>query len=303
MNVLVTGAAGFLGRHVTRRLEARGHVWRGVRVEKLADILSVYDADAVLHLAKPASDGIGTMAATPYTFAARCLALDQQVIAACAAARPQPKLVCLGSVCAYPESAPIPTPETALWDGYPEAVNAPYGIAKRTQLMLLQAARRETGLNGIHLILANVYGPGDRSGHVVPATIRKVRAAVMDPTAEVRVWGVPHATRSFLYVADAAEGIVRALEGYDRPEPLNLAPEQDVSMIDLVQLVADLLQFVDADRVSFDPTRPVGQRRRKYDLTALRAALGWRPTWGLYEGLRETVAWLQAEEPEGVARG
>ena len=298
MRVLVTGYRGFVGQAVCRRLVQHNHtVLFGPRImSSWWYELAIAAPDAVIHLAKPRSDGIGTMAKEPFTFAAGVLDLDLQVIRACAFAKPQPKLVCLGSVCAYPDwvGESSPAAETELWEGYPEAVNAPYGIAKRTQLMLLQAARQETGLNGIHLVMANVYGPGDRSGHVIPATIRKMRAAGTGP---IVVWGSPDVSRSFLYVEDAAEGIVRALEDYDSPKPLNLAPPQEFTMNDLCHhFLRPLLNFT--GDIGYDPTKPTGSTRRWYDLTGLRQALNWTPPTRLDVGLKATVEWMKETETE-----
>lgn len=303
MRVVVTGHNGFVGQAVCRRLIARGHeipdsntyVYVG---EQFVEWLQAVKPDAVIHLAKPKSDGIGTMAKEPFTFAAGVIGLDLQVIRACAVTKPQPKLVCLGSVCAYPEKPPTrPVTERSLWSGYPEAVNAPYGIAKRTQLMLLQAARQETGLNGIHLVMANVYGPGDRSSHVIPATIRKMR----DPGVQkIVVWGLPTVTRAFLYVEDAAEGIIRAMERYDSPEPLNLAPRDQTSMD---RLCTDLRHLTDfRGEISYDMTKPTGQKQRWYDITRLSAALDWQPSTSLWDGLRATVEWMKETEKEESAK-
>ena len=293
MRVLVTGYRGFVGQAVCRRLVQHNHtVLFGPRiVSSWWYELAIAAPDAVIHLAKPRSDGIGTMAQHPFSFATGVLDLDLQVIRACALAKPQPKLVCLGSVCAYPERAPTrPVREESLWSGYPEAVNAPYGIAKRTQLMLLQAARQETGLNGIHLVMANVYGPGDRTGHVVPATIRKMLAG----TEKISVWGSPTVSRSFLYVEDAAEGIVRAMEGYDSPAPLNLAPRDQTTMDRLCADLRHLTGF--RGEIVYDHTKPTGQKRRWYDISRMYAALDWQPTTTIWDGLRETVEWMKQEE-------
>lgn len=313
--VLVLGGTGFLGRHVLTALDRRPAatsygVWGVGRVD--VDLLDGEDLTvcldqevrpdgAVIHLAYPGSRfGIATSQQTPFDLAADLVQMDLNVIRASAALGVS-KLLCVGSVCAYPESTTLPTDESQLWNGYPEPVNAAYGLAKRTQLMLLQAARQQYGLHGIHLILANLYGPGDRSGHVIPSLITKIRRAKMDG-GPVVVWGRPEVTRSFLYVEDAAEGIVRALEGYDAPEPLNLTSREEIPMRELVTHLAYLLGY--DGPVVYDGDQPTGHRRRLFDTTRLQQALGWIPATPFYTGLATTVAWHLAHVPlEGVPDG
>ena len=293
LRVLVTGAHGFIGQAVCRKLLQSGYDVTDGGADLLFNLESrifSIKPDAVIHLAKPRSDGIRTMAERPYGFADEVLQLDRTVIRLCALAHPKPKPICMGSACAYPEKAPIPTPESALWNGYPEKVNAPYGIAKRTQLMLLQAARVQHGLNGLHLILSNVYGPGDRTEHVIPATIRKMAA---NPD-ELTVWGRPDVTRSFLYVEDAAEGIVLALERYNAPEPLNLAPLEETSMVELVNSLSYIMDW--HGTVKYDRTKPTGQRRRKYNTREAQEHLRWTARTGLEDGLTATVRWMTEEK-------
>lgn len=300
--VLVTGGTGFLGQQVCRVLRAHGHdaipvhrVSGDLRhLETVHSLLKTAPWDAVVHLAYPGSRfGIETSVKTPHTLASDLIQMDLNVIDGCVALG-IPKLLCVGSACAYPEHTTLPTDESQLWAGYPEPVNAAYGLAKRTQLMLLQAARQEHGLNGIHLILANMYGPGDRTQHVIPALITRLRQAVRDRTP-LTVWGQPDVTRSFLYVEDAAEGIVRALAAYDSPEPLNVVRTEETSMEQLVTTLMDLLGiWVD---VRYDATKPTGHRRRCFSDTRLREALGWVPPTPLREGLRATLDWHLREVP------
>ncbi len=292
--VLVTGSTGFLGRTVVMWLRRTGWIVQTPTgdLRSLSTIAAIcQDAGlchlSVIHLAYPGGDGIGDAAAHPASLAADLLRMDLNVIQACAEAC-VPKLVCIGSVCAYPEVTDLPTQESSLWLGYPEPVNASYGIVKRTQLALLQAYRQEFGLNGVHLVLANLYGPGDTSGHVIPALITRMRVAQRDGTP-LAVWGESSVTRSFLYVEDAAEGVCRALAGYDSGDPLNLVSPVEVSMGQLVTWLADRLGFT--GEVRWDATKPTGHRRRKFSITKLEAALGWVPATTLAEGLDATVAW------------
>jgi GDP-L-fucose synthase len=302
MKVLVTGGRGFLGQHVCAALEAAGmevlapsrDILDVTHTRPLAHWLHLEQPDAVVHLAKPPSDGISTLERTPATYMAGLLTIDRAVIMTCAHATPQPKLVCLGSVCSYPEEVTYPVTEDQLWNGYPEAVNAPYGIAKRAQLTLLQAARREFGLNGIQLIVSNLYGPGDRSGHVIPSLIARVRRALV-VGGPVTVWGEPEVTRSFLYAPDAAEGIVEALRRYAAPAPINLCAAEEVTMLSLIGGIAHRLYYHGS--VEFDSTRPTGHRRRAFSLTAMRRALDWQPTTTFSAGLAATIDWSLAHVP------
>ncbi len=298
--VLITGSTGFLGAAVCARLRqdpqvellASGVDLRDVETARLA--LRTFTPDAVIHLAYPGGDGIGDALARPATLAADLLRMDLNIIQATAEAR-IPKLVCIGSVCSYPEHTILPTDEAQLWAGYPEPVNASYGVVKRTQLMLLQAYRQETGLHGIHLILPNLYGPGDRSGHVIPALITRMRLAVRDGQQDVVIWGGPEVTRSFLYIADAAEGIVRALERYDQPEPLNLVSGEEVSMRRLADHLARRLGY--RGEFHYDTTKPTGHIRRWFSQQQMQAALDWLPQTSFATGLDATVAWHLAQAP------
>jgi GDP-L-fucose synthase len=247
----------------------------------------------VVHLAYPGShDGIQTSVERPADLAADLLQMDLNVIRAAAAISSVEKFVGIGSACSYPARAPVPTKEIDLWDGEPEPVNAAYGHAKRMQLVLLNAFRQQYELPGIHLILGNLYGPGDFTRHVIPSLIRKVLAATVDG-GPVVVWGWPDVTRSFLYVADAAEGIVRALATYDDPEPLNLCAGADVTMAELVTEIAEICDYTGP--IVFDREKPTGQQRRLLDDTELQKALGWVPQTHFRDGLKATIAWLQMQ--------
>lgn len=300
--ILITGATGFLGRHVSALLP------QAVRIMGRADGVDLRDPEhlrellrepwsmsprTVIHLAYPGAHGIGTMVETPADLVHDLLQIDLNVIDACAKAKVE-KLVCIGSVCAYPEGVSLPTGEDQLWEGYPEAVNAPYGNAKRMQLELLKVYRRQYGLHGIHLILGNLYGPGDRSGHVIPATIRKVLAAQRTGASAVEVWGDGSATREFLYVEDAARAIVAALDHYEDPKPLNICSGQEISIRSLVDQIMILCDY--QGTIQWDRSKPNGQPRRWFSRARAEAALGWVPETPFHTGLARTVAWLTATE-------
>lgn len=299
--ILVTGDTGFLGHHVVAALAETAATVLGVggrgvvdlrKYDAVAELLRMTMPDYVIHLAYPGSDGILTSIAHPASLVTDLLQIDLNVIRACAGK--VVRLVCIGSVCSYPMQTLLPTDESQYWQGYPEPVNAAYGLAKRTQLMLLQAYRQEFNLHGIQLVQANLYGPGDRSGHVIPATIAKVRKALRDGWPVV-VWGAPDVTRSFLYVADAAEGIVRALDRYDRPAPLNLCGAGEISMSRLVQSIVDYMSY--AGPVIYDQSKPTGHRRRYFDATRMNDALNWMPRTYFEDGLRATIDWTLQDQP------
>jgi nucleoside-diphosphate-sugar epimerase len=301
--IWVTGASGFLGQHVVKALLRTNT--RGVATDRtnllnrsqVAMALGKISPDYVVHLAYPGSRGIRSSVEEPLSLAAHMLHMDANIIEACGRAE-IPKLLTIGSVCAYPEHTTLPTDESQLWAGYPEPVNAAYGMAKRMQLVLLEAARQQYGLNGRQVMLGNLYGPGDTSGHVIPATIAKIRAARrVLADAPITVWGSPAVTRSFLYVEDAAEGIVRALAAVTLPQPLNLCAHEEVSMDGLVREVAALLHYQGA--VHYDASRPTGHLRRRFDLTRLCETLDWFPPTSFKKGLAATMAWTLANVAAG----
>jgi GDP-L-fucose synthase len=219
------------------------------------------------------------------------------------------KIIVAGTVCAYPKFAPVPFSEDSLWDGYPEETNAPYGIAKKALLVQCQAYRQQYGLNSIYLLPVNLYGPRDNfdlaSSHVIPALIRKAIEARDSGAAELAVWGDGSATREFLYVDDAADGIVTAAERYNKDAPVNLGCGEEISIRKLVQLIAELCGF--QGRIAWDPTKPNGQPRRKLDTTRAEREFGFIAGTSLREGLRRTIDWYeaaaQAREPAAIRVG
>jgi len=300
--VVVTGGAGFLGRHVVARL--RGAGYRDVFVPRRADfdltrerdvrrLLRLHEPDAVIHLAAVVG-GIGANRRRPGTFAYQNLVMGAHLVEHCRRAGVA-KFVAAGTVCSYPKHTPAPFREADLWAGYPEETNAPYGLAKKMLLVQLQAYRQEFGFNGVMLLLANLYGPGDNfdleSGHVIPALIRKCCEAKERGEPSVPVWGTGRATREFLYVEDAARAVQLALEDYDGAEPVNVGSGREVTIAELARLIAERTGF--AGEVVFDPSQPDGQPRRCLDLTRARECLGFEARVSLEEGLDQTVAWYQ----------
>jgi GDP-L-fucose synthase len=300
--VLVTGGAGFLGQRVCALLRARdaGAVIVPRRAEcdltEQADVRRLFAAerpDVVVHLAAEVG-GIGANRANPGRYFYANMAMGLHIIEACRVAGVD-KVVQVGTVCAYPKHAPVPFSETALWGGYPEETNAPYGIAKKSLLVMLEGYRAQYGLTGIFLLPVNLYGPGDNfdleTSHVIPALVRKFCAARGAGARDVEVWGSGSASREFLYVDDAARGIVLATERYDGPEPVNLGTGREIRIHDLVNLIARLTAF--EGTIRWDTTRPDGQPRRMLDTSRAERWFGFRAEVSLEEGLRKTIDWWE----------
>jgi GDP-L-fucose synthase len=207
----------------------------------------------------------------------------------------------IGTVCAYPKLTPVPFREHELWNGYPEETNAPYGLAKKMLLVQAQAYRQEYGFNAIYLLPVNLYGPGDsfdlESSHVIPALIRKCLEAVEAGQDEVTVWGTGQASREFLYVEDATEAIVLASEHYNDPDPVNIGSGREISIKELVELIAELTGF--KGQVVWDTIKPDGQPRRSLDTTRAERAFGFHAQTDFREGLRRTIAWYREQTSRG----
>jgi GDP-L-fucose synthase len=296
--ICVTGGAGFLGRHVVARLAESGY--RSVFVAqhsdydliKPDDVARLYrdiNPQILIHLAAVVG-GIGANSERPGTFFYDNLMMGANVIEA-ARLHGLEKLVQVGTVCSYPKFTPVPFKESDLWNGYPEETNAPYGVAKKALLVQSQAYRQQYGLNSIYLMPANLYGPGDNfnpdSSHVIPALIKKFFDAMESNQDFVEIWGTGKATREFLYVADAADGLVRAMEAYDGGEPLNLGSGREISISDLVSLIAGELGF--AGEIRWDTSKPDGQPRRALDTSLAAELFGWQAQTDFKDGLRETI--------------
>ncbi|HXH94711.1 MAG TPA: GDP-L-fucose synthase [Thermoanaerobaculia bacterium] len=295
--VLVTGGAGFLGSHIIERLERRGATTFVPRagnydLTREADVKRCYDdadTDIVLHLAAKVG-GIGANRPHPGSFFHDNALMGIQLIEE-ARIRGVAKFVCLGTVCAYPKFAPVPFREDDLWNGYPEETNAPYGVAKKALLVMLQGYRQEYGLNGIYLLPVNLYGPRDNfdlvTSHVIPAMIRKFLEAKEAQAQSVSLWGDGTPTREFLYVEDAAEGILAAAEKYDGADPVNLGSGEEISIRELAETIKALTGF--EGQIVWDPTQPNGQPRRKLDTSRALERFGWRSTTSLRDGLKRTL--------------
>jgi GDP-L-fucose synthase len=300
--VLLTGGAGFLGKVVMRELEARnvGEIIIPRRAQydlteqqAVRDLYNETRPEIVIHLAAEVG-GIGANRANPGRYFFANMAMGLHVIEEARASQVE-KVVQVGTVCAYPKFATVPFREDDLWSGYPEETNAPYGIAKKSLLVMLQSYREQYGLNGIYLLPVNLYGPGDNfdleSSHVIPALIRKFVTARDNGDPEIVAWGTGSASREFLYVDDAARAIVMATERYDGPEPVNVGTSHEMTIKDLVELIGRLTGYEGAIR--WDTTKPDGQPRRKLDTTRARELFGFEAQVTLEEGLRKTIEWWE----------
>ena len=300
--VLVTGGAGFLGSCVVKRLEAEGcrKVFaprsRSYDLRSLDDVKRLYldtQPDLVIHLAAVVG-GIGANRAHPASFFYDNLMMGTQLFDQAYRVGVD-KFVAIGTVCAYPKFAPIPFSEDSLWDGYPEETNAPYGLAKKMLLVQSQAYRQEYGFNSIFLLPVNLYGPGDNfdpeKSHVIPALIKKFTEAKEQGLGEVVAWGDGSPTREFLYVEDAAEGIVLASERHNTSDPVNLGSGEEISIKALTETIAELTGFRGAIR--WDTSQPNGQPRRKLDTSRAERAFGFRATTPFTKGLQATIEWYQ----------
>jgi GDP-L-fucose synthase len=302
--VLVTGGAGFLGGFVVEALRAlepaalvvpRSAVYDLRERAAIQQLLAETRPDLVIHLAARVG-GIGANRAHPAEFFYENLMMGAQLMHESWRAGVA-KFVALGTVCAYPKHTPVPFREETLWDGYPEETNAPYGLAKKMLLVQAQAYRAQYGFNAIYLLPVNLYGPRDNfdpaSSHVIPALIRKCIEARETGAAAISAWGDGSPTREFLYVEDAAEGILLAAERYDGAAPVNLGSAAEISIRELTELIAQLTGF--QGRITWDPSQPNGQPRRKLDITRARAAFGFEAHTSFEQGLRRTIAWYERE--------
>ena len=311
--VLITGGTGFLGSAVARALEARDagavialgstdyDLMRQTEVEKMFDD---HNPDMVINLAARVG-GIGANMARPADLYLSNLLIGTYVLEE-ARKRNTPKTVLAGTICAYPKFTPVPFQETALWDGYPEETNAPYGIAKKALLVHAQANRQQYGQNSIYLLPVNLYGPGDKFNeavsHVIPALIKKCVEAKQRGDDEIVVWGTGSATREFLFVDDAAEAILLAAELYDEPDPVNLGSGQEVAIKELAETIARLAGFAGA--LTWDASKPDGQPRRRLDTSRAEKKFGFTAKTSLEDGLRTTIDWYEThrEQAEQATR-
>jgi GDP-L-fucose synthase len=300
--IVVTGGTGFLGRHVMAALAARGYdhvVAIGARDHDLTHesqtrrMLETFTPEAIVHLAAVVG-GIGANRLHPGSFFYQNLMMGTLLMEHARRAGTR-RFLSVGTICSYPKHTPVPFREDALWDGYPEETNAPYGLAKKMLLVQSAAYRQEYGFDASNVMLVNLYGPGDNfdpeSSHVIPALIRKCLEAVESNASEITVWGTGTATREFLYVEDAAAAIVRALERLEGSEPVNIGAGREISIRDLVGTIARLSGF--SGRIVWDATKPDGQPRRCLDTSRAAALLDWTANTPFEDGLTRTIAWYR----------
>jgi GDP-L-fucose synthase len=305
--IVVTGGAGFLGRFLVQRLQDIPGVKvfvprsRDYNLVEGADVKRMLDdtqPELVIHLAAVVG-GIGYNQQNPGRFLYENLMMGTQLIEQ-SRVRGVKKFLALGTVCAYPKFTPVPFKEDDIWNGYPEETNAPYGLAKKMMLAQVQAYRDQYGFNGIFLLPANLYGPGDNfdleTSHVIPALIRKCVEARREGKEFIEAWGTGDVSREFLYVEDCADGIFRAAATYDESLPVNIGNGREVYINDLVETIARLTGF--KGEIRWQPSRPNGQPKRQLDTTRAFEKFGFRAQTSLEDGLRKTIDWYEGQNPE-----
>ena len=310
--VLITGGSGFLGRYVRAGVAAtdpallvspRKADYDLTEQSAVRAILDDHRPEVVIHLAAVVG-GIEANRAHPGRFFYDNIVMGLLLMEE-ARKRGVGKFVTVGTICSYPKFTPVPFQEEDLWDGYPEETNAPYGLAKKALLVQGQAYHQQYGFNAITLLSVNLYGPGDnfdpQSSHVIPALIRRMVTAREAGTASVEVWGSGTATREFLFVRDAAEGIVRAADAYNDPEPVNLGSGQEIAVADLAVLIKNACGY--RGELRWDPSKPDGQPRRCVDTSRARERFGFSARTELNDGLRETVEWYERQRVAGEGGG
>jgi len=307
--VCVTGGAGFLGSHIVEKLKARGcpriFVPRSVEYdlrerESIRRLLTDARPDVVIHAAAVVG-GIGANQRNPGRFLYENAIMGLQLMDE-AKDRRIGKFVQIGTICAYPKFTPVPFREEDLWNGFPEETNAPYGIAKKLLLVQAQAYREQYKMNAIYLLPVNLYGPGDNfdseNSHVIPALIRKCLEAQRTGEQRITVWGSGTPTREFLHVSDCAEAVLLATEHYDKPDPVNIGTGTEITIRDLVALIARITGF--DGEVAWDGTKPDGQPRRRLDTSRAVKEFGFRASVSLEDGIRETVFWYSQRISPGL---
>ena len=306
--ILLTGGAGFLGSFITEKLvNERKLDPRDISVPRSKNldltkwencVKAVDDIDVVIHLAAKVG-GIGFNKKYPATLFYDNAIMGIQLIEAARQAGVE-KFVAIGTVCAYPKFTPVPFKEEDLWEGYPEETNAPYGIAKKILLIQAKAYREQYGFNAIYLLMVNLYGPRDNFhpeySHVIPALIRKVYEAKESGRDCITLWGTGKPTREFLYVEDAADGIILATERYNKSEPVNLGSGCEISIKDLANLIAEIIGF--NGEIKWDDSKPDGQPRRRLDVSKAEKEFGFKAKVNLKAGLEKTINWYKANLSE-----
>lgn len=307
--IVITGGAGFLGTHLQKELSDRGVQKENILIPHIedydltseADVIRMYDdmnPGVVIHLAAEVG-GIGANRENPGRFFYANMAMGLHLIEH-ARKRELNKFVQIGTICAYPNFTPVPFKEEDLWNGYPEVTNAPYGVAKKALLVMLQAYRQQYGLNGIYLLPVNLYGPGDnfdlQTSHVIPALIRKFCTAIDESANEVLVWGTGSPSREFFYVTDAAKAIAMATEKYNGPEPVNLGAGFEITIKDLAEKIKAITGF--KGRLTWDSTKPDGQQRRCLDTSRAKEMFGFHAETNFDEGLKNTIDWWRKQNSQ-----
>ena len=308
-NILITGGAGFLGSFLTEKLLAKGVRKENIRIPRSKDLdlrqwegctEAVEGMDIVIHLAARVG-GIGYNQKYPANLFFDNAMMGIQLIEAARLAGVN-KFVEVGTICAYPKYTPVPFKENELWNGYPEETYAPYGLAKKMLLVQTQAYRQQYGFNGIYLLPVNLYGPRDNfhpeHSHVIPAIIRKVVVARDNGDRYIEAWGNGSASREFLYVEDAAEGILLASEKYEKADPVNLGSGREITIKDLITLISDLAGY--DGEVHWDTSKPDGQPRRCLDVSRAEKEFDFRSKTSFEDGLRNTISWYEKAAAEGL---
>lgn len=296
--VLITGGNGFLGTHLVKKLKEKGPKMIRIADTDKYDLRKYEDClkaskgmDVVIHLAAKVG-GIGFNREFPGDLFDDNILMGTFMMKAGRVNKVK-KYVAIGTICAYPKFTPVPFREENLWMGYPEETNAPYGLAKKMQLVQAQAYRDQYGFNSIFLLPVNLYGPGDnfdsKSSHVIPALIKKFVDAKKDNKREVVVWGTGKASREFLYVTDAAEGIIKAAEKYEKSDPVNLGAGFEIRIKDLAELIKELSGF--KGKIVWDKSKPDGQPRRMLDVSKAKKEFGFAAKTPFKVGLKKTIDW------------
>ncbi len=325
--VIVTGGAGFLGRHVLEGLEARGVSRDRVLVPLIDDFdltqkddvdrlyTTAFDGgwNMVIHLAAEVG-GIGANLENPGRYFYANMAMAMHLIEQARVHGMHDRggrFVQIGTICAYPKFTPVPFQEDNLWEGYPEETNAPYGVAKKAAWQMLDAYKMQYAMQGVYVLPVNLYGPWDNfnlhSSHVIPALIRKCIEATDRGDETLPVWGTGSASREFLFVEDAADGLLTAAQRMDTPTPINLGTNMEITIRELVHLIARLTGFCEDDaelerKIRWDATKPDGQPRRCLDVSRARELIGWEAKVGFEEGLKRTIAWFREHRGDPAAR-